>query len=152
MSRTWVLVADSAAARIFAVSSPTGPLEEVRDFAHPEARALEQRLTSDRPGRAYDSAGRGRHAMQSPVTPKEQEAIGFAKLLSDELCGARARGEIDRLCLVAAPAFLGHLRSALDTETRRIVEAELDLNLVRMKPEQIRSRLPEKLFSGLQAH
>ncbi len=151
MAMNWVLVADSASARIFNAPSPTGPLEELEAFAHPEARLPTRALTSDLPGRRFDSGGPGRSAMESQVAPKEQEAISFAKLLADRVGQARVRGEIERLIVVAPPEFLGHLRAAIDGETRRRVVGEHVLNLVRMKPAEIRSHLPDKLYSTVAA-
>ena len=38
MSRTWVVVADSAMARVFIVPGSGEPMRELEAFAHPEAR------------------------------------------------------------------------------------------------------------------
>ena len=53
------------------------------------------------------------------------------------------------MLLVAPPEFLGHLRSALDANTRKIVEREFNFNVVRLAPDEIRKRLPERLYSSL---
>jgi len=149
MAKTWVVVADSSAARIFTAATPTGGLDERESLAHPEGRMRAQELTSDLPGRAFDSKGKGRHAMESEVGPREHEAIAFAREIAGRIAAARSRGELDRVVLVAAPEFLGLLRDALDATTRRAVEAEFPLNLVKMTPAEIRSRLPGKLYSTL---
>lgn len=149
MPTTWVVVADSAAARIFRAPSPTGPLEEFESYAHAEGRAHARDLAADEPGRSFDSIGVGRHAVEPRVDPKEQEKAGFAKLIADRVRSARGKGECHRLFLVAPPEFLGHLRAALDGETRRLVEGEFGLNIVRLRPEQIRAKLPERLFSAV---
>ena len=149
MPATWVVVADSAAARLFRVPSPTGPLEEFESYAHTEGRAHTRDLVSDQQGRAFDSMGQGRHAMEPRVDPKEQEKIGFARLLADRVRSARSKGEIERVFLVAPPEFLGYLRSNLDSETKRVVQGEFALNVVRMRTEDIRSRLPDRLYSSL---
>lgn len=149
MSNTWVVVADSGAARIFSAASPVGPLEEREDFAHPEARVRERALASDKPGRAFDSFGKGRHSMGQQEGPRERSAMDFARLLAGRIGGARAKGEIDRVVLVAAPEFLGMLRASLDDETKKRVESEFAFNLVSMRPDEIRAHLPERLFSTL---
>jgi protein required for attachment to host cells len=146
MTRTWVVVADSAMARVFVVPGPGAPMRELEGFAHPEARLPVRELTSDLPGRAFDSVGSGRHGMQSKVGPKEQEAIAFARFVADRIESARTGHELDRLVLVAAPAFLGRLRAALSDEARRLVDGELDLDLTRLPPDEIRRRLPESFF------
>jgi len=149
MSNTWVVAADSGSARIFDAVSPVGPLEEREDFANPEGRVREQDLASDKPGRSFDSMGHHRHAMGQVESPRERSAASFARLLAGRIAEARARGELDRVVLVAAPEFLGLLRESLDAETRKRVESEYSFNLVAMKPDEIRAHLPERLFSSL---
>lgn len=151
MPNTWVVVADSGSARIFTADSPIGAIIESETFAHSEVRVEERRLVSDRQGRTMTSTGR-RHAFSSEVGPKETETQAFAKLLADRLAGARAKGDLEHLVLVAAPEFLGKLRGALDEETRKRVEAELSLNLTTLTAAEIRKRLPERLYSSLAAH
>jgi protein required for attachment to host cells len=147
MTRTWVVVADSAVARVFVVPGNGEPMRELETFAHPEARLAVRELTSDLPGRAFDSVGGGRHGMQSKVGPKEQEAISFARFVADRIESGRTGHEYERLVLVAAPAFLGHLRAALDTDTRRLVAGELDHDYVKMGPADIRKHLPDGFFA-----
>lgn len=141
MGATWVVVADQSAARIFDAAGPTRALEEIASYAHPEGRAHARDLKSDQPGRAFDSAGQGRHAMEPKVLPKEQEAIGFARFLSDKLEDARTKNQVDELILVAPPEFLGHLRATLDKDAKKIVAAEHPLNIVKLRAEEIRDRI-----------
>ncbi len=85
MTKTWVLVADNSRARIFLAETRNGPLLEIEALAHPESRLHAQELTSDLPGRAFDSGGQGRHAMELEVEPKQHEVHAFAKQISDRL-------------------------------------------------------------------
>jgi protein required for attachment to host cells len=140
MPNTWVVVADRGSARIFTAESPKGELVEREDYTHSESRVKESRLVSDRPGRTVSSGGR-LHTYSSEETPQEAESRAFARLLADRLRGARVEGELDRLVLVAAPEFLGRLRSALDDETRKHIDSELSLNLTTLTAQEIRSRL-----------
>jgi protein required for attachment to host cells len=151
MPNTWVVVADSGSARIFMADSPTGKLVEREDYAHSESRVPERELVSDRKGQTMNSQGR-RHAFSSEVSPQEVESRAFAKLLADRLEGARAEGALEHIVLVAAPEFLGKLRSALDAETRKHVDAELALNLTTLRAEEIRAKLLEKLEAAGPAH
>jgi protein required for attachment to host cells len=151
MPATWVVVADSSAARIFVAGSPTGAIDEIESYANAEGRAHERELGTDNPGRAFDSMGNGRHAMEQKVSPRQHEVIAFAKLVAERMHQARAKNEIGRVILVAPPEFLGHLRSALDQETRRLVESEFKLNVVRMRADEIRAHLPGKLYSAIGA-
>jgi protein required for attachment to host cells len=149
MAKNWVLVADSASARIFSMTGPRSSLQEIETLDHPEGRLPAQEINADRPGRSFASAGKRRHAMEREVDPKKQAAITFAREIVERLESARAQGDLERLILVAAPEFLGLLREHLSSETKRAVENEFALNLAAMAPDEIRAHLPEKLFSTL---
>lgn len=149
MAKNWVVVADSAAAKIFSVAAPTAPLKEVETLEHPEARMRAQDIESDRPGRSFQSAGNMRHGMERSSDAKKQEAIAFAREVAARLESARLQNGLDKLILVAAPEFLGLLRDHLSAETRNLVQAEFDLNITGMKPRDIRAHLPEKLWTTI---
>lgn len=144
MIKPWIVVADQSKARIFTVDTPRGDLQEVTQLEHPEARNKAQTLASDRPGRAFDSGGQGRHAMGTSVEPKEQEAIRFAKELAGHLQTARTAGRYDHLVLVAGPHFLGLIRDHLGSPNNLRI-TEINKNLGQYNPREIRTHLPERL-------
>lgn len=145
MSRAWIIVADTARARIFSSEKDTGSLNEIETLAHPESRIHEQELTSDLPGRAFDSQGAGRHAMGQDVDPKKHEAIVFAKTVADHLDAARKQGKYHQLVIVAAPAMLGLIRDNMSKDTQKLVIEEINKNLAQHTTEDIRQHLPAKL-------
>ena len=149
MPSTWVVVADSSAARIFDAPLATGAISEIESFVHTEARLHERDLRTDQPGSTKDRAGYAKHGIEPRTSPKEHEATVFARMLAETIERARAKSQIERVLLVAPPEFLGHLRSALDANTRKIVEGEFNFNVVRLAPDEIRKRLPERLYSSL---
>jgi protein required for attachment to host cells len=145
METIWVLVADSARARLFQTAGTSGQLEELTDLVMPSSRLQEQDLVSDRPGRVFDIAGEGRHAMEPRTPPKEIESDRFAARVAALLESERQQGSYARLVLVASPAFLGQLRSALSAQVRASVGMELDKHLVQLRADEIRAHLPERL-------
>ena len=70
MKTTWVLVTDSSKARILATENPKESLLELEVLDHPQGRQHAQELTTDLPGKAMDSSGKGRHAMGNTTEPK----------------------------------------------------------------------------------
>ena len=144
MSKSWIVVADQSKARIFTVDKPRGPLQEVEQLDHPEARDRAQTMASDRHGRSYDSSGKGRHAMGTSVEPKEQEAIRFAKSIADHVQAANHENRCDKLILVAGPHFLGLLRKQLGSAANLQI-TEIEKNLGKFDPVEIRAHLPERL-------
>lgn len=145
MTKIWILAANSGNATLFAADSPTAPLTELETFDNPEARAKQMTLTSDRPGRSFDSQGDGRHAMAVEVEPKEQEQIRFAKLIADRLERGRADNAFERLVVVAAPAFLGQLRANFGAPLSSMVSLEIDKDYTALRPDALRAQLPERL-------
>ena len=144
---TWIVVADSSTARIFGADEPAGAISELEAMTHPEGRMLARELTSDLPGRAFDSAGQGRHIMESEVGPREQAVLEFASFLAKRLENARVHREMERLILVSPPDFLGLLRKAIGPELQRLVVHEIGRNLVKLSPKELRERLPDKLYA-----
>ncbi len=144
MSKLWVVVADQSKARIFTVADPHGALLNVGELEHPEARDREQTMTTDRPGRGYDSNGQGSHAMGSTDNPGKQGTVRFAKQVADHVQAAHNKGRCNRLLLVAGPSLLGLLRENLKTLSGLKV-SEIDKNLGQYDAQEIRKHLPERL-------
>jgi len=130
MKSTWIVVAESARARIFTMSEIGAKLQEITDLSHPESRLHDTELTSDLPGRAFDSQGQGRHAMEPATDPKEREARAFAAEIARHIERGRHQGNFDGLVLIAPPKFLGRLRAELTKPARDALVGELDKNLV----------------------
>lgn len=139
MEPTWILVADSARARLFRVDRPRGPLAEHSDYANPADRLREQDLETDAPGRG------GHYPMGGDTGTKAHYADRFAKQIADVLRKARAGGEFARLYVLAAPNFLGALRHVMDSPTAACIVASYAKDVVHEQPEGIRGHLPYRL-------
>ncbi len=145
MKNTWVVVADQVRARIFVASGPRGELEELDNLVHPEGRLSGREINSDRPGRAFDSMGAGRHAMDKRHSPQQQEAVRFAHTVAAQIAARHGQGAFDRLVIVAPPRFLGLLREMLPAAVAQCTVLTVDKDLVQLKrPEEIRKHLPER--------
>jgi len=129
MTISWVLVADSGRARIFESDQTFKALAEVNDMVNPSARQKDGELTSDAPGRAFDSGGQGRHAMEDKTSTKEQHELFFAEQINDYLELGRTTGKYKALVIIAAPGFLGMLRKTLNHNLIKLVAGEINRNL-----------------------
>ncbi len=145
MKHMMIVVADSTRARIFTVDSTQSPLNEIETMAHPEGRVHEQNLVSDLPGKSAGKGGGGDHAYQEKIEPKREEMIEFAKRIADYLDVTRKAANLNKLVIIAAPAFLGELRNHLSSETSEKIVFELDKNLAHHSEEDIRSHLSKFL-------
>jgi len=137
MSKCWLLVADRAGARLFAVSKRGRVLEPLEVFEHPAGRLHDRDFGSDHPGRVYDSFGGGRHSVGSEESPSERVAQDFARSLAAHLEAGRKAGKVDSLVLIAEPRFLGRLRTALDDNTAALVTATLDSDLAHCSADEL---------------
>lgn len=147
MANTWIVLADGARARIFAVDQDEKAMAEIKEILHPESRSHERDLITDGPGFAFDSAGPGRHPVSQNESPKKHEAMKLCKELAEAIELGRAKGQFGRLVIAAAPAFLGDLRKKLHPQTVRLVTDQLNKDLVHLKPDEIRKHLPDGILN-----
>jgi protein required for attachment to host cells len=144
---TWILLADAANARLYQARAPARELTLLRELSHPESRAKEMDLVSDRPGRVRQSRTAARPALE--YTPHKQvEADRFARQLADALERGLDEGAYDRLILVAPPESLGRLRHKLSERVSARIVAEVEKDYLHLEPRELRERLQEQL----QAH
>lgn len=144
MKTTWVLVAESGRARIFAWSPRTGRLSEMLDLVHPRSRHHPRDITTDLPGRSFDSLGGARHAMEPATDPKRHEAETFAREIAGHLERAGGQQRYEELVLIAPPRFLGLLREHLGDAARTRVSREIHKNLARADADAVRQAISEE--------
>lgn len=123
--RTWILVADSAEARLFLSYPGQRGWFEMHRFTHPQSRMKGRDLLESPP------------AMEKGTLPKELAADDFAKQLTEYLDVNLSRANYERLVLVAPPEFLGLLRSNLTKQVERRVIETLNEDLTHMEPRDI---------------
>lgn len=133
MNTLWVIVSNSAEARVYECARPVDPLDPVASLAHDESRQHPRDLIADKSGRVHDRTGDARHRMEPDHTVKEIEADNFAREIDEFLSAARQQGRYADLAVIAAPRFLGRLReryqhwlpdSALVAEVAKDLTAE----------------------------
>lgn len=144
MENLWILVADSVHGRMF-TTPDSRMISEVADYAHSASRQHERDLISDEPGRSFDSAGQGRHAMEPKHSAHDHEADEFAGQLAEVLEQGRTEHRYDQLVLIAPPEFLGRIRNHLSKPTAQTVVAEIDKNLVYPDAEQVLPYVTERV-------
>lgn len=142
---TWVLIADGARARVLAQARPFEALAPAFEEELIGTTAQSKEIASDRPGRSFDSAGQGRHAMEPPTDPQRYAKFAFARELAERLEEAAHAHRFAKLVLVAAPKTLGDLRDLLPDAVRAKVVAEIDKDLTKVPLRE----LPKHLDSVL---
>ncbi len=144
MNKTWVVVADTSRARIFSAETPASQLQETETLTHPAARLHPGDLVSDRQGRDRNS-GNGSHNMGKETETKEEEAIRFATEVCNRLEKGRIQCQFDKLYIVAAPSFLGHIRKHQTPALKKVIAGEISKNMALKEAGEIKKCLPEYL-------
>lgn len=142
MSKTWLLVADAAKARLFEIPKRGGNLTEIACYTNPNGRSPGQHPEHGRQGRTHESANSARHAIEPHTSLEEKHAMQFADLLRDAIWHGRTEKQFDRLVLMAPPRFLGVLRDRLDEQSLKCVTAEVGNDLLALSPTELRAYLP----------
>ena len=143
---TWFLIADGTRARIAYNDGPGRGIRPVFDEEFQGRNLASRDIVSDKPGRTFDSGGKGRHAMEPPNDPRELEKRNFARGLARRLDEAAHRGDFDRLVLVATPKVLGNLRALLSAKTLTKVTQEIHKDLTQIPLRQVEDHLGELLI------
>ena len=145
MTSTWILVADSTRARIFSAESSSSPLVEIDDLVHTEGRLHDREITQDLPGKHKNPGFAGGHAFDESTDPKKHETINFVKRVAHYMEDAHNANRFFRLIVIAEPSTLGLLRNEMPDPVKKLITFELDKNITSLKPEEIRSQLPDYL-------
>ena len=145
MDSTWIVVAHEAGARFFEHQGRGTGLELVEEIEHPDGRARDRDMASDRPGRSFrkSSGDPSRSSMGEGEGPHDRAVSDFARAVAEKLKDARVQNRYKRLVLVAPPRFLGLLRSSLDGPTAQLVMVSLDKDLAASKKSELVERLSE---------
>lgn len=145
MTTTWILVANAAAARLYANEGPKKGLRKIREFNHPASREKGLQLVTDRPGQ---NLGHGnRHGAYVPSSePKQIEAEHFAFELARELEHGRTSNSYQRLILVAAPAFMGLMNSHITHHVRQLVSDSFEKDYTKLDERSLAGHLESCIF------
>ena len=140
-ARCYVVAGDSAEARIFLTQSRFGAWTEIATLTNPEATKREQDLLTDKPGRVFDSFGKGRHSMAPGESGRQHEKHRFAHEVARALGKRMLAGDFSRLVLIAEPTFLGYLRQELSPDLRKTIVFELAMNPTAYDVDRLQSLL-----------
>lgn len=141
--RIWIVVADGSRAQIFLNSGPGTGLVPAMQHALVADNRPSGSISSDRPGRTFDSAGSGRHAMEPSTDPHRHAQISFAHDVAELLEKEGKAKAFEQILIIAAPRMLGDLRSALGEETKKLVIGELDKDLTKLSINDLSSHLED---------
>ncbi len=144
-----IVVADQSEACFYDTERAGHPLTFVQRLTDPKAHLHDRDFSSDRPGHfsnhaAADHGRRGataHHGAGGERSPREHEALLFARQIAAQLEQAHQDGAVQQLILVAGPRFLGLLREVLSPALRTLVVDEVHKDLVHEPPSGLAAHL-----------
>jgi protein required for attachment to host cells len=142
--RNWLVVANSARARVLEETDRQGVYLHVADLVHPQSRQKGIDLDSDRPGQAHAEGqghGLGNSAYAPRTDAREREHDRFARELAAVVDAGVARGACAGFQLVASNPFLGHLKSHLGDEARKRLLRTVAADCTGLRDEELAERL-----------
>ena len=145
MATTWILVANASQAKLYSNTGPKKGLKLLKELIHPESREKASDLVSDRAGQMH-SPGTGHRASQPKTDPKTNEARNFAQELARELNHGRTSSQVERLILVAPPAFMGLLNEKLDGPTANLVSDRFEKDYTKAPDKELAGHLESCIF------
>lgn len=140
-TKTWILIADGARARIFLNEGPGKGVTPVDGGTFEGDHEASREMLEDKPGRTFESANATRHAYEPRHDPHRELKRTFAAKLAAMLDQRLLERAYDRVILVAPPATLGDLRDALTDAVRAVLYAELDKDLTKTPQKEIPDHL-----------
>jgi protein required for attachment to host cells len=138
---TWFVIADAARAEVLVKRKDKPGYDTVRTWENPDMHAKVHELGEDRPGRAFDSLGPHRSAMEPRETPKEAAKKDFARELVADLEAAVAAGAAQAIVLVAAPKLLGELRAVMPASLAAAVREDHAKDYTQLPRAELFARL-----------
>jgi protein required for attachment to host cells len=140
-TRTWILIADGARARILVNEGPGKGVTPLEGGTFESAHDASHALGDDKPGRTFESATTARHAYEPSQDPHRELKRDFAAELAAMLDQRLLQKDYDRVILVAPPKMLGDLRAELTEAVRAVLYAELDKDLTKTPVKELPGHL-----------
>ena len=135
---TCIVACSAADARFWRSDSRFGSWDLIAEMHDPAAAEHEKSFASDRPGRSFDIVGGGRHAMSQTESGQDHELLEFARQVSGFLNRSIAKSDFSHIVIIAAPKFLGRLRTALSATALKAVVLEAAKNLTNLDDGEIK--------------
>jgi protein required for attachment to host cells len=136
----WVVVCDGTKALVLENTGDAKiPNLKTREIYEQKDPATREQGT-DAPGRATNSVGRARSAVEQ-TDWHDQAEQAFLTDLVKRLEGALSGGQMKSLIMVAPPRALGMIRPAYSAALKKAVRAEIDKDFVKMPVGEIEKHL-----------
>ncbi|WP_251973199.1 host attachment protein [Sphaerotilus microaerophilus] len=142
VKKNWLVVANSARARVLEVEAGLGQFTSVADLVHPQSRIKGVDLGDDRPGHVEGQGhGLGSAAYVARTDPHTREQDRFAREVAACVNDGVANGRCVGVTLVASDPFMGRLKSHLSQQARKLVLRTFEADYTTLHDAELAQRL-----------
>jgi protein required for attachment to host cells len=144
MKRNWLVVANSARARVLEETDGSDRYTHVADLVHPQSRLKGDQLAGDRPGHVHVEGkghGLGSTSYVPRTDPRQREHDRFAREVASAVNDGIAQGRCAGVTLVASDPFLGLVRSHLNAQSRKAVLRILSSDFTTLPEDELARRI-----------
>jgi protein required for attachment to host cells len=146
MNTVWVLVCDSAKARLFEVRDQDPVWRVVEVAIHAESREKASELVSDHSGRRSSEGSSVHHNALAPSnSPKEVEKEHFLRSLVTTLDQAMRSRRFYRWVLVAPPHVAGVVKKSLTPQLEKHMMRTVDKDLNHLDVSELSEKLRDDI-------
>jgi protein required for attachment to host cells len=142
MKTHWLVVANAARARVLEQTDVAGVFKSVADLVHPQSRMKGEQLGSDRPGHAHaEGHGLAGTSYVPRTDPREREHDRFAREVAAAVNHGVAEDRCAGITLVASDPFLGHLKSHLGSQARKLLLRTVAADYTTLRDDELARRI-----------
>ncbi len=131
-----IAIVDGEHAR-FVQPDANNVLRTVQSVDSASAHLRSRDIGSDRPGRAFESAGSAHHAVGQRHDLHRMEEAKFVRMIAEQLNAKVAVGEFDELLLVAPSRAMHELQGSLDAAAKAKLVGTLEKDLVKTPDHEL---------------
>jgi protein required for attachment to host cells len=141
----FVLVADATRAELLRRQRGNPPFATVATFDNPDSRLPDRAFGTERPGRAHESVGPRRSAIESRSSPRVRVLAAFATELAAAIERAVEAGRSTQVVVAAPPRLLRMIEARLNPEAGEAVTRTVPKDLTRLPRLTLMTRLADEL-------
>lgn len=140
--KNWLVVANSARARILEEAGEPGAYVHRADLVHAQSRQKGVEIATERAGHVKGAApGPGGTAYLPRTDPRDREHDRFAREVATAINDGVSRNECAGLTLVASNPFLGLLKSHLNLQAAKALLGTVPSDYTSLSDAEIARRL-----------
>lgn len=143
MKKIWIVVANRSDAKIYQAENRHKLIEHT-SLTHQEAHLHDRDIISDSAG-CISRHGHSSETLSRKTTVQDKESALFAKEIAGLLEKSCNSGECEKIYIISKVPFLSFLRESLSPNVIKLIEAEIQKDIVDFNAEKIRSYLPDIL-------